>query len=377
MWRGEGMQKPSAPHKSGLHVLLVANPKGIAHYNEAREGLLGHHLDKLGISAGKATPTHPAPGVDDTQTGAKQSRWLRRTTYQFKQRAQQTARTTVARDTAPLADPGSAASQSLRAEFPTRLSKAHGKGRCLYVDGSKREDEDGNTQLGAAMANNGQVTYIDQSAALGTPVATILRCESSAIKTALKLHPEEEELHIYTDSLVSLYLIKRAIMDPKRLHVSKYRHMFAEITELLEKRSLNGLKTLLHKVKSHCADTPAGNTTMDEHAGLIAMGLVEPTVAEDAVTAPFDDELFWVRAAAGAEHFASDLNRGLKKIVQPLTQNGYTNDTIYTDLWEKAAQDLDPKLSNEIMTDSHIPWKDAHISFKYRAFSPGWPDVKE
>ncbi|PNH00663.1 hypothetical protein TSOC_013510 [Tetrabaena socialis] len=186
------------------------------------------------------------------------------------------ATSTVACDTASLADLGSAASQSLRAEFPARLSKAHGKGRCLYVDGSKREDEDGNMQLGAATwdANNGQVTYIDQSAALGTPVGTILRCESSAIKTALKLHPDEEELHIYTDSLVSLYLIKRAIMDPKRLHVSKYRHMFAEITELLEMRSRKGLRTRLHKVKSHCSDTPAGNTTVDEHAGLIAKGLV-------------------------------------------------------------------------------------------------------
>ncbi|PNG99469.1 hypothetical protein TSOC_014751 [Tetrabaena socialis] len=273
---------------------------------------------------------------------------------------------TVACDAAPFADPESAASQTLLAEFPARLSRAHGKGRCLYVDGSKREDEEGNTQLGAAIwdASNGQVTYIDHSAALGTPVATILRCESSAIKTALKLHPEEEELHIYTDSLVSLYLIRRAIMDPKRLHVSKYRHMFADITELLEARSRKGLKTMLHKVKSHCADTPAGNTTVDEHAGLIAKGLVEPTLAEDAVTAPFD-ELFWVRAAAGAEHFASDLNRGLKKIVQPHTQNGYTKDTLYTGLWEKAAEDLDPELSNEIMTDSSIPWKDAHIAFKY------------
>ncbi|PNH00662.1 hypothetical protein TSOC_013508 [Tetrabaena socialis] len=141
------------------------------------------------------------------------------------------ATSTVACDTASLADLGSAASQSLRAEFPARLPKAHGKGRCLYVDGSKREDEDGNMQLGAAIwdANNGQVTYIDQSAALGTPVGTILRCESSAIKTALKLHPDEEELHIYTDSLdldpkLSNEIMADSSIPWKDAHISfKYR----------------------------------------------------------------------------------------------------------------------------------------------------------
>jgi hypothetical protein len=183
----------------------------------------------------------------------------------------------------------------------------------------KKDDETGQTLLGAAIYNQSEdiIHYIDENGAQGSILAGILRCESSAIRQAIRLHVDDPEtLNIFTDSLVSLHLIRRTILESSRMHISKHRDMFASIADLLEQRASRGYKTSLNKVKSHCSDTPSGNTKVDAAAGRVAEGIVTPTIVEDISTNPYANQ-YWLQTRDG--HDVSDLNRGIKRATTKLT----------------------------------------------------------
>ena len=93
-------------------------------------------------------------------------------------------------------------------------------------------------------------THLINPSGAGT-TNTINRAELSGVKHAIMLADLEGHLFIYTDSLCSIYMIKRMINEPWTLTESKHCELLQDIVGLLRVRVEKNLETTICKVVSH------------------------------------------------------------------------------------------------------------------------------
>jgi ribonuclease HI len=230
-------------------------------------------------------------------------------------------------------------------------------------DDTGSKDSDGDAAMDPADGPAGTAIYVQPNGLETTN--TITRAEASAVKAALSVvgtsHPQP--LYIFTDSLAVLCLIRKMIIAPDKLHISKHRALFSDIVDLVEARANAGLKTHLCKVKSHIG--VSGNEKVDSIATAMARGGVHPDYTEDACNQPYDS-LFWPKQVQEPGHYVSDLNQDTKKKVAPVTACGYTRPTLYTEGWHGVCPKLCHKASHRLHTDTNIPWSHVLTGMKTR-----------
>lgn len=243
--------------------------------------------------------------------------------------------------------------------FQAEHAPAHDLRSTVWTDGSvqKLTTQEGNeVQVAGACAwlDDNRVVYVNPNGSGCTN--TITRAELAAIRAALAEFGSvgkefgNKKLTIASDSAASLYLIKRAINEPRRLHLSKHRDLLGSIVELLHARQTRGAHADLIKVVSHTG--LHGNEMADEGAGAVAVGEKQADVSETADNNPTPRPTFTVTRDDGSTdtHYVSDLNRGLTKALSSTCQGGYCKDTLYTQKWAEAASTLDCRASTAYMT---------------------------
>jgi ribonuclease HI len=234
----------------------------------------------------------------------------------------------------------------------------------VWTDGSVskiKTDNGKEVQVAGACAwfSDSRVVYVNPNGAGCTN--TITRAELAAIRAALAEFGGEgkefanKKLTIASDSVASLYLIKRAINEPRRLHLSKHRDLLDSVVALLHARHARGAPTALIKVISHTG--LHGNEEADKGAAAVATQEKPAYLSEPADNDPHARH-WWPTFTvtrdddSTATHYVSDLNRGLTRAMAPSCRGGYANKTLYTEKWAEAAPSLDPRASNAYMTNS-------------------------
>jgi ribonuclease HI len=233
---------------------------------------------------------------------------------------------------------------------------------CYYTDGSCKNEEDGPNKLGAAVYHAGTQQYITvQPNGCGT-TNTITRAELSAIHALLDSDNAQivRTMHIFTDSMASLCLIRKALHSEHLIRMSKHAALLRNIKTCLLRRADQGFHTHLHKVKSHIGIS--GNEAADKAAQDVADGKEPPRVTETSENNPYD-HIWWIRAGGT---YAANLNAWLKTSVASTTAAGYSKVGVYATLWANQLDGLCAKSSHRMWTCSKVPFADALQIFKSR-----------
>jgi ribonuclease HI len=242
--------------------------------------------------------------------------------------------------------------RTLEELYPARIPLRLIAEQIIWTDGSCIKPEDGNGphRLGAAVYNGltGDTTHVDPAGHEYTN--TITRAELAAIRAAIATYMDTRSqlVTIATDSQASIHLIKRAVNDPAKLHISKHKAILGDIAELLYQCAHRKTRVQLIKVRSHTG--LFGNDKADEGATAVARGDAKADLLETADNAPFD-KLLWLKQKTTGR-YVSDLNQGIMTKLPRETHAGYTNDTCLTEKWRDASAALDPRASNAYLVNS-------------------------
>ncbi len=183
----------------------------------------------------------------------------------------------------------------------------------VYTDGSCIKNAAGGQSVGAGIyATKNHFTLMVNPAGKAY-TNTINRAELSAIHQAL-MHPSvasaEETIHLYTDSLCSIYMIRRILDAPWTLKESKHYKLLHNILNALRARAEAGGMTYIYKVKSHSGIR--GNDKADEKAkeaaDKVAEGLGETLTTESSSNEPYDERT-WVCTESPVQPEQDDLER--------------------------------------------------------------------
>ena len=163
--------------------------------------------------------------------------------------------------------------REMRSLFPATANLRWDWASAVYTDGACIKGPVGNL-LGAAvyLAASGVALIVDPAGENST--RTIMRAELAAIHGAITAASHTPTLHIFTDSLASLYLLRRAVCAPHSLLECKHMHLLTALATSLHARAARGLPTRLYKVKAHAG--VRGNELADAAAGKGARGEASP-----------------------------------------------------------------------------------------------------
>mmetsp|Transcript_2060 Transcript_2060/g.4562 ORF Transcript_2060/g.4562 Transcript_2060/m.4562 type:complete len:987 (-) Transcript_2060:719-3679(-) len=235
----------------------------------------------------------------------------------------------------------------------------------VYTDGSCTKTTEGSQTLGAAVyfARTGHTLRVDPNGLGATN--TITRAELSAILHALKETTAWGELTIFTDSLCSLYIIRKHLHRPEMYRLYKHLPQLREIRQLLIDRALQGRLTRIVKVKAHAGIT--GNEKADQEA-VKASTRRAPVHCTDTTANNHLSTLTWPGKLADPSqttpHYANNLKNGITDMIRQSTHTGYSNITLYTELWDKAMPDVNRKASSSAWSCAAINFKQLRTSFK-------------
>ena len=210
---------------------------------------------------------------------------------------------------------------------------------------------------------------------------TINRAELAAIHQAL-IHPDVAELgeaiHIYTDSLCSIYMIRRILDAPWTLRESKHYVLLQNILNALLARAENGGITHIYKVKSHTGIK--GNDVADKKAKEAATDPSKRTqIMETSDNSPYDKRT-WASLAPARQNTAPEATNptpsvqylpslldGVKKAIAPKHSGGLAAKRgVFATAWAMAVP-LTHKPSNAHMwKDSQIKWGQIMRTMKAR-----------
>jgi len=224
----------------------------------------------------------------------------------------------------------------------------------LYTDGACLAGTHGNILGAAFFVGHTDVTYTVNPCGQGS-TNTIMRAELGAIEKALHhacsmLH----DVHLWTDSLASIYMIRRILYYPQTLSECKHVDLLRVIARHLETRAELGFRTALGKVKSHIG--VCGNELADLGAGVAAK---HASQCDFTVTAP-NDSLSqlpnWLMSSPlpahagdqGQSRSLADLGDAVKKLTLPALSTGRAKATVFTNLRDAVNLVSYPVLSNHM-----------------------------
>ena len=219
----------------------------------------------------------------------------------------------------------------------------------IYTDGSCIKGAPGTpNQVGAAFVvikEEGVVTCTINPNGKG-PTNTVPRAEMSAIHMALKhIHENQyKDATIYTDSLSSIYLIRHAQFDPRKVEWSILIELLEKIVVILKQRAKDGMITNILKVKGHSG--VKGNVLADQAAVRAALGKQKNSdiQQEETTTSEARGSTTWLAAVATDERggeslrLLNDLSADPKKHVSPSLQAGAAEDGVYWKLRREVLQ---------------------------------------
>jgi ribonuclease HI len=246
----------------------------------------------------------------------------------------------------------------------------------VYTDGSCIQVKDGEQRIGAAIYIGKNSTTIKVDPNGKGPTNTINRAELSAIHIALThegVAEEGEDIHLYTDSMCSIHMIRRILDSPWTLRESKHFQLLNNILDALRARAEAGGKTHIYKVKSHCG--VVGNEAADKGAVAAAQNPNTTQVKDESENDPYSRRT-WAALNPDPSQGDSDpkplryvpsLRDGIKRAIGPKASGGVTANTgIYGCAWEKAAPTLHQPSSFNFWKDNQITQRLKNLTFKAR-----------
>jgi ribonuclease HI len=258
------------------------------------------------------------------------------------------------------------------------------KAIAAYTDGSRINDpKTGASSIGAGVymvyparndgsqaessQRNPRVHRLDPTADHGY-MNTITRAELCAIEGALNAASEQsEELHIYTDSQVSIALIKKYTSSPFYSAVAESKHsaLLQRIAEAICLRAEKGYHTRIFKVRSHTG--VEGNEQADKVAGEAAKGEKKPRQCPGAGDNPHGSRV-WAATRPKASTlregapkpppiYLSDLGKAARVVVAPTASTGsFGNTGLYATLWTDARPRHNGEASGSFHRDTGVTW---------------------
>ena len=245
----------------------------------------------------------------------------------------------------------------------------------VYTDGSCIKIQ-GQQFVGAAIYVTKNRISIKINPNGKTYTNTITRAELSAILTALT-HPDvgslNEALHIYTDSLCSIHMIRRILNSPWTLKESKHYDLLSNIVHALWTRAEQGGHTHIYKVKSHSGIK--SNDIVDAKAKEAALKPQEADVVDTSDYEPYSRRP-WVCLSPEAAsdptlpprepYYLPSLRDGIKRALDPKLSGGLATTGFYTQAWSDALGATHLPSNARMWKDPSIKWKQVMLTMKAR-----------
>jgi len=214
----------------------------------------------------------------------------------------------------------------------------------VYTDGSCIKIE-GQQRVGAAVyfTKNRITLLINPNGKSYTN--TITRAEISAIHQAITYTLDcNEPLHIYTDSLYAIHMIRRILDSPWTLRESKHYHLLNKILDALLTKAERDDHTYIYKVKSHSG--VEANEIVDKKAKRAAMNPEqEGVIVEETENDPYGHRT-WACLHKGSPtglpdtdttiRYLPSLCDGVKRAVTPALSGGLATKGFYAEAWTTA-----------------------------------------
>lgn len=353
-WTGVKSQWEDRPFRRQYRIFCVANPAGIKSFYKHEAFVAAYTIacnEFLGVTSHKPCILHPR---------FKDAR-LRINTPLICQRFSDPRkfRSAVPAPPNPHASPCSSpvfTTTQLEAEFPTTFALKHDWQSFVYTDGSCIPASTGNeargNMLGAAFYDgpSGKTIMVEPQGCGSTN--TITRAELSALDAAIDhccLTPNK--LHILTDSLSSIHMIRRMVHYPLTQLESSHFHLLTSIMGNLGRRAAAGLATCIGKVKSHIGIR--GNELADTGAGEVAKG-AEPDTYTTAMNNSCDHLPCWpIAMNTEPKQSLSNLNSAVLACTMSSSSGGNMPHTKMTTRWEATTSISEPGVA-DLMWGSNV-----------------------
>ncbi len=265
----------------------------------------------------------------------------------------------------------------------------------IYTDGSAlKKPAAGEPGIGAAVHVPAKVeahqpnTTINVNCAYrshGTNLTcfnTISRAELAAIHVAAETtgltSTPDGTIHIATDSLGSMYAIKKAIMRPQDITEHRHQHLLQSIVKAIERAP-----GVVHfwKVKSHIGIV--GNEEADVAAVAVAKGEIEdnslhhygtPSNRREDTYWPYVKEVeTQVNSKTGELVHKTiytplaDLGKSLKTFVHPMKNLGQANqNSFYFQKWKQAYNNIAHRFSHKFLSSAKVGYRARKLAVSYR-----------
>ena len=200
---------------------------------------------------------------------------------------------------------------------------------------------------------------------------TINRAELAAIHAALSqthIYPHDKDLTIYTDSLCSIYNIRKMMNSPGMLRESKHLDLLSNIVNALAVRAQTGACTHIRKVKAHSVTNQCrGNSYADSAAVMVARGKHEPNATTEHSDADPYARMAWPTIPAKDSdtqaactqppppRHATNLSNSIKYAAQPTCGTDSANMSgVYATAWTANAPTLHQPTTAKMWRDPAV-----------------------
>ena len=274
----------------------------------------------------------------------------------------------------------------LQTNYPCTLTLASEPDSSAYTDGSCIKTPEGVHRTGAAVyvharSGPGRIHHVLPGGVRYTN--TINRAELAAIHAALSqthIYPHDKDLTIYTDSLCSIYNIRKMMNSPGMLRESKHLDLLSNIVNALAVRAQTGACTHIRKVKAHSVTNQCrGNSYADSAAVMVARGKHEPNATTEHSDADPYARMAWPTIPAKDSdtqaactqppppRHATNLSNSIKYAAQPTCGTDSANMSgVYATAWTANAPTLHQPTTAKMWRDPAVSWRQTMLCLKAR-----------